>query len=226
MAGTLFGSIIQDGQFTMGGFIAATICSLVLGMIIAFVFKQRKGFSQSYLITLALIPAAVQLIIMLVNGNIGAGIAAAGAFSLVRYRSAPGSGQEITGIFIAMAVGLATGMGYLAIAALFSILLSAIFLILSKSGFGGNGSRERVLRITIPESLDFDGVFDDVLDKYTNSAVLDEVRTTNMGSLYKLSYSIDLRQDISVKDMIDELRVRNGNLEISCGRPLITGDEL
>ena len=221
----LFNTIMENGTVTAAGFLLATLCSVILGLIIATIFRQRGGFTQSYLISLVLLPAAVQMIIMLVNGNIGAGIATAGAFGLVRYRSAPGSGQEITGIFLAMAVGLATGMGYLGIAAIFAAGMSLLFLALSKTGFGSN-EEERILKITIPETLDFDGVFDEIFERYTSRITLDEVRTSDLGSLYKLSYRLRMKENASVRSMIDELRIRNGNLEISCGRPQQKTDDL
>jgi len=218
MSTALFGSVIAS-QVTAGSYIAATVCSIILGFVIALVFKQKGDFSQSYLVSLVILPVAVQMVIMLVNGNIGAGIATAGAFSLVRYRSLPGTGQEITGIFMTMAVGLATGMGYLGIAAIFAAVTSVLFLVLSRINFGGN-EEERVLKITVPETLDYEGVFDDIFSAYTNGAELTSVKTANMGSLYKLNYKVKVKNDVSIKDMIDELRVRNGNLEISCSRPV------
>ncbi|MBR0374359.1 MAG: DUF4956 domain-containing protein [Mogibacterium sp.] len=225
MNSILFNTILTNGTVTAGSFLAATLCSVALGLLLALLFRQKKGFSQSYLTTLVILPAAVQMIIMLVNGNIGAGVATAGAFSLVRFRSAPGSSQEITGIFITMAVGIATGMGYLGIAALFAAGMGLLFLALSKIGFGSDGD-ERILKITIPETLDYDGVFDEVFDRYTKKYELEEVRTTDMGSLYKLTYKLKMKHESAVKAMIDELRVRNGNLEISCGRPVLKADDL
>ena len=225
MNSILFNTILTNGTVTAGSFLAATLCSVALGLLLALLFRQKKGFSQSYLTTLVILPAAVQMIIMLVNGNIGAGVATAGAFSLVRFRSAPGSSQEITGIFLTMAVGIATGMGYLGIAALFAAGMGLLFLALSKIGFGSDGD-ERILKITIPETLDYDGVFDEVFDRYTKKYELEEVRTTDMGSLYKLTYKLKMKHESAVKAMIDELRVRNGNLEISCGRPVLKADDL
>ena len=167
------------------------------------------------------------MVIMLVNGNIGAGVAVAGAFSLVRFRSAPGSGKEITSIFLSMAVGLATGMGYIGIAALFAVIITLANLILSNSSFGNGSMEEKTLRITVPEGLDFEGIFDDIFAKYTTKAELCEVKTSGMGSLYKLNYTVIMRSKASTKGMIDEMRQRNGNLEISCSRPMaVKAEEL
>ena len=220
MINYIFGSILTDGSITGTGFIIATICSLIIGCFIAFMYTLKNNYSKSYIITLALLPAIVQVIIMMVNGNIGAGVAVAGTFSLVRFRSAPGTGKEITSIFLAMAAGLATGMGYIGIAAIFTVLITVANLILSSVDFKGS-REEKTLKITIPESLDFEGVFDDIFTRYTDRAELEDVRTSGMGSLYKLTYKIVPRQRVSIKAMIDEMRQRNGNLEIVCSRPVM-----
>ncbi|MBE5832159.1 MAG: DUF4956 domain-containing protein [Butyrivibrio sp.] len=221
----IFGSIITNGALTGGTLIIATLCSLVIGCFIAFMYTIKNNYSKSFIITLALLPAIVQMIIMLVNGNIGAGVAVAGTFSLVRFRSAPGSGKEITSIFLAMAAGLATGMGYIGVAAIFTVIITVANLILSSISFNGHGQEEKTLKITIPESLDFEGVFDDIFSRYTDKAELEEVKTSGMGSLYKLTYKIVLRQKASTKGMIDEIRQRNGNLEITCSRPVMVRAE-
>lgn len=198
----------------------------MIGLVIAWVFSRKVKCSRSLLTTLVLTPAIVQLVIMLVNGNLGAGLAVAGAFSLVRFRSAQGTAQEITGIFMAMAAGLATGMGYVGIAVIFTIIMLVVFWLLWQLPIGRSGRSERVLKITIPENLDYEGVFEDVIGKYTQGAELTDVRTSGMGSLYKLTYEITLRDGISVKEMMDEIRIRNGNLEVSCGRPVSAPGEL
>ena len=223
----IFGSIMANGTIPGTAFLISTLCSLAIGIFIAFMYTIKNTYSKSYIITLALLPAIVQVVIMLVNGNIGAGVAVAGAFSLVRFRSAPGSGKEITSIFLAMAVGLATGMGYIGIAALFAVIITLANLILNSTGFGSGASEEKTVKITVPEGLDFEGIFDDIFERYTTKAELVEVKTSGMGSLYKLNYSVVLRSKASTKGMIDEMRQRNGNLEISCSRPIaIKADEL
>ena len=221
----IFGSIMANGTITGTTFLLATLCSLVIGVFIAFMYTIKNSYSKSYIITLALLPAIVQVVIMLVNGNIGAGVAVAGAFSLVRFRSAPGSGKEITSIFLAMAVGLATGMGYIGIAAIFAAIITIANLILSNVSFGNGANEEKTLKITVPEGLDFEGIFDDIFARYTTKADLVEVKTSGMGSLYKLNYSVVLRSKASTKGMIDEMRQRNGNLEISCSRPVAVKSE-
>jgi hypothetical protein len=225
IANILFETIIENGTITGASFLIATLCSLAIGIFIGFMYTIKNTYSKSYIITLALLPAIVQMVIMLVNGNVGAGVAVAGTFSLVRFRSAPGSGKEITSIFLAMAAGLATGMGYVGIAALFVVIITLANLILSSSGFGSGAKEEKTVKITVPEGLDFEGIFDDIFARYTTKAELLEVRTTGMGSLYKLSYSIIMRSKASTKGMIDEMRQRNGNLEICCSRPVAVRSE-
>ena len=225
MTSVVFGTIIENNVVTAGSFWAATVCSLVIGAFLAFVYSRKNPSTPSMLITLIMLPAVVQLVIMMVNGNIGAGVAVAGAFSLVRFRSVAGRGQEITAIFLAMAVGLATGMGYLGLALIFSLLMMGIYYLLQVLHVGER-RQERELRITVPEDLDYEGVFDDIFRTFTESCELTEVKTANMGSLYKLLYRIVLRPDVSVKEFLDQIRIRNGNLEVSCGRPVTRNGEL
>ena len=214
----IFSSIMTDGTFTAQSLLIATAASLLIGLFIAIVYMKTSSYTRSFVITVALLPAVVQLVIMLVNGNIGAGVAVAGAFSLVRFRSAPGSGREITAIFLAMAVGLANGMGYVGVAVIFAAVVMAVYAILCGTGFGEHGNSERILKITVPETLDFEGIFDDIFVQYTRRSELCDVRTTGMGSLYRLTYRIEMREGEGVKAMIDEIRERNGNLEIVCTR--------
>jgi len=192
--------------------------SLLLGVGASLVAMYRSRTTQSFAVTLAILPAVVQLVIMLVNGNLGAGVAVAGAFSLVRFRSAPGTAKEIGALFLAMAIGLATGMGCVGLAALAFVIVSAAMLLLTSVNFGGANEHERVLRITIPESLDYDGLFDDLFKKYTRSCVLERVKTSSMGTLYELTYRVILPDDHAPKAFLDDLRCRNGNLNITCGR--------
>ena len=216
----IFSSVFQTGSsaFELGPFLACTAVSLLLGLLIAWTHAHGSACSRSFLLTLVMLPAVVQTVIMLVNGSIGTGIAVAGAFSLIRFRSVPGGARDIGSIFLAMAIGLATGMGYLAVAALFAGLMCLVNLLLSVSGFGKSAKGERILRMTIPEVLDYEGAFDDLFDTYTVRWELENVRTANMGSMYKLCYRIVLKGGISEKALLDDLRFRNGNLEISCGK--------
>lgn len=206
--------------------LACTLVSLILGLGIAGVYMYRNNYSKSFVVTLALLPAMIQLVIMIVNGNLGTGVAVMGAFSLVRFRSVPGSAREISSIFFAMAVGLATGMGYLTIATLFLVIVGLMTILLNTLPFGEQKKNEKELKITIPEILDYTGLFDDLFNTYTDNAELVRVKTTNMGSLYELHYNIILKGDAIEKNFLDALRCRNGNLNIICGRVASSRDEL
>ena len=205
-------------QITAQVFAICTAVSLALGLGTALLCMYKSRYTQSFILTLAMLPAVVQVVIMLVNGNIGAGVAVAGTFSLVRFRSAPGTAREIGMIFLAMAIGLATGMGYVALAVFFFLVMAAFMLLLTCLRFGGGNGQERELKITIPENLDYEGLFDDLFQKYARSARLERVKTTNMGTLYELHYSVVLKGERIPKEFLDELRCRNGNLNIVCGR--------
>ena len=209
---------IISSNITLTSFLICTAVSLVLGICTALVVTYRSKSTQSFALTLAVLPVVVQMVILLVNGNIGAGVAVAGTFSLVRFRSAPGTAKEIIGIFLAMAIGLATGMGYVALAALFFVIVAAFLLLLTTFGFCKGDEANRILRITIPENLDYDGLFTDVFRRYLRSCALEQVKTTNMGTLYELQYRVVFRQPQISKDFLDELRCRNGNLNIVCAR--------
>ena len=212
---------ISGAELTLPVFFICTITSLFLGIGVACVASFRSRSSQSLAVTLAILPAVVQIVIMLVNGNIGAGVAVAGAFSLVRFRSVPGTAREIGAVFMAMAVGLATGMGCIALAILAFVLIGAALLLLTAARFGQAPAAERTLKITIPENLDYDGLFDDIFDSYTREHSLVRVKTSNMGTLYELEYRITLLSDQIPKNFLDELRCRNGNLNIVCGREVL-----
>ena len=209
---------ILGAELTLTSFLICTGVSLLLGVGTALVAGYRSRSTQSLAITLAILPAVVQAVIMLVNGSIGAGIAVAGAFSLVRFRSAPGTAREIAAIFLAMAIGLATGMGYVGLAVLLFLILAGAMLALTALRFGQKENAGRILKITIPEDLDYDGLFDDLFERYTTAHTLEKVKTTNMGTLYELHYRITLRQEPVPKVFLDELRCRNGNLNITCCR--------
>lgn len=209
---------ILGTELTLTSFLICMGVSLLLGVGTALVAGYRSRSTQSLAVTLAILPAVVQAVIMLVNDSIGAGIAVAGAFSLVRFRSAPGTAREIAAIFLAMAIGLATGMGYVGLAALLFLILAGAMLALTVLRFGQKEDAGRILKITIPEDLDYDGLFDDLFERYTTAHTLGKVKTTNMGTLYELRYRITLQQEPVPKVFLDELRCRNGNLNITCCR--------
>lgn len=213
---SIFGSL---ATISITNFLACLGAALAIGVFVTFMYSRHSDSSKSFLATLALLPAVVCVVIMLVNGNIGAGVAVAGAFSLVRFRSAQGSAKEIGAIFLAMGAGLICGMGYLLFAAIFAVIISIAFIIFSNVNFDTGKSRlKKTLTITIPETLDYTHVFDDIFEKNTSRHELTRVKTTNMGSLFKLTYDIVLKNAMNEKVMIDEIRQRNGNLEISINR--------
>ncbi len=221
----MLNTILTD-TFTVESFLICVLCSLVLGALIAGVHSYFNSSSKGFVITIALLPSIVQMVIMLVNGNLGTGVAVMGAFSLVRFRSVPGNAKEINSIFLAMAVGLATGTGYIAAAGLFVLIIGGAGILYNVTGFGEPKRKEKELKITIPEGLDYMGIFDDLFKKYTTGSELVKAKTANMGSLYKLEYRIKLRKPEDEKHFIDELRCRNGNLEITCGRITFGSEEL
>ena len=219
MIDSFFGNLFGAGTATLspGGFVASILIALAIGLFLALVYMFRNTYTRSFVVTLAVMPAIVSVVIMMVNGNIGAGVAVMGAFSLVRFRSVAGSAKEIGTIFLAMATGLVVGMGYAGYAVLFALVMGAAWVVYQLSGFGSapEAPRERTLKITVPEDLNFTGAFDDLFEKYCVNTRCTRVKTTNMGSLYKLTYDVILRNVGEEKAFIDELRCRNGNLEIS-----------
>ena len=222
----IFESIFTSAEagITVFPFLLSIGGGLLSGVILALASSLGKSRSGSFLLTMALLPAVVAVVIMMVNGNIGAGVAVMGAFSLVRFRSAPGSAREITAIFMAMAAGLMCGMGYLGFSILFAVLMGIILAAADK--LAGRGKVRRMLRITVPEDLDFEGIFDDIFVEYLSSWDMIQAKTSNMGSLYKLKYDVTIKDPGRIKSMIDELRVRNGNLEISLTKPEVNGNDL
>lgn len=223
MLDNIFENVFTAGTaaaMDIGTFLISIGTALVLGLITALFYTYRSTYSKGFVVTLATLPAVVAAIIMMVSGSLGASVAVAGTFSLVRFRSAPGSAKEIAAIFLAMASGLACGMGYPAYGALFTVIMCVVTLIYNAVRFGEKKNIElrRILSITVPEDLNFGDVFDDIMNKYTSEWKLMKVKTTNLGSLNRLTYDIVFRENGSEKPMIDELRTRNGNLEISVGR--------
>lgn len=201
----------------VSSFLLCVGVSLVIGLILAFSFMFKASYTKSFIVTLALLPAVVCVVIMMVNGNIGAGVAVAGAFSLIRFRSVAGKARDIVAVFIGMGAGLIAGMGYLAYAALFTIVMCIFLVIYNVSGLGNkaSGRTEKTLTVTIPEDLNYTDVFEDLFTEYTRDCELVRVKTSNMGSLYKLKYDLTLKDASKEKEFLDKIRCRNGNLEIS-----------
>lgn len=231
MFNSIFETVLNSSSETIdvGGFIICVGVSLLIGIFLAFMYAFRTKYTKSFVITLALLPAIVCTVIMMVNGNIGAGVAVAGAFSLVRFRSVPGSARDIGSIFMAMGSGLIAGMGYLGFAVLFTLIMGVALMIFTNIPFGMSKKRdaiEKTLKITIPEDLDYYSVFDDTFDTYTTEHSLISSKTTNMGSMFKLIYNISLKDPSKEKEFVDALRCQNGNLEIAITRQEVTNNAL
>ncbi len=192
-------------------FIYAILC----GIILAFSYSYATRVSKSFLTTVVILPAIVMVVILMVNGNLGVGVAVAGSFSLIRFRSMPGKASDIAIIFLAMATGLATGMGYVYFALISAILISVLFILINRIHVFEKDYNNRKVKITIPEDLDYANIFDEIFKQYTKSYQLCGVKTINLGSMYLLSYDIELKDIHDEKKMIDDLRCRNGNLSIS-----------
>lgn len=219
-------NVINESALSMSA--ASLVClgaSLALGVVIALMYMRSNTYSKSFVVTLALLPAIVQTVILLVNGNLGVGVAVMGTFSLVRFRSIPGSASEILAVFFAMAVGLATGMGFVLYAVVFTLIIGAVMFLYNHTGFGEGNALRRTLKVVIPEDLDYAGIFDDLFAQYTRKATLERVQSTNLGSLFELRYTITLKDAAKEKELLDRIRERNGNLNITISRAKIN-DEL
>lgn len=218
MFNQLFESIISLGSsLDIQTFLVCMATALVLGFVLSSVHMLQNTYPKGFVMTLSLLSASVSIVISMVNGNVGTGVAIAGAFSLVRFRSQAGTSREINAVFLAMAIGLACGMGYIGYAVIFTILISLVTIVYVKTDFGNEtiDLKHKVLKITIPENLNYTNVFEDIFENYLTSHRLITAKTSNMGTMYKLTYEIELKDIEKEKEFIDLLRVRNANLEIS-----------
>ena len=214
----MFNSIFVKGSLTAGSVLLTLGLALVLGFAGAFYYIRKNTATRSFAFTLALLPLITATVIMVVNGNLGAGIAVAGSFSLIRFRSVQGSGQEILAIFLAAATGLCLGAGYLLVAVLLMALCLLFHAMLTACRFGQAADSMRELKISLPESLDYEGIFDDLLAAYFTAYDLIRVRTVEMGTAYQLVYRGMPRSAQAEKAFLDAVRERNGNLPVSMGR--------
>lgn len=214
----MFQSIFTTGSTTTLGEIICLLASVIYGMIISITYMKTGEYSKNFARTLIVLPIIVSVVMTLVNGNLGTSVAIMGAFSLIRFRSIQGNSRDIAYVFFAMAVGLATGTGYLIFGIIFTLFVCLVLIVLYVTNFGENSSEDKELKITIPENLDYSELFDDIFKEYTSKHNLERVKTTNMGSMYELNYRINLKKDRGEKSMIDEIRCRNGNLTVICGR--------
>ncbi|MBQ6946729.1 MAG: DUF4956 domain-containing protein [Clostridia bacterium] len=212
----------------VGDFLLCLVVALLAGIMMCLAYMYRARYTKSFVLTLALLPAVVCVVIMMVNGNVGTGVAVAGAFSLVRFRSVPGTAKEICALFLAMGAGLIAGMGYLGYTVLFTLVMCLFFLLYNRLDFGTvkNAATFKVLTVTIPEDLNYSEIFDDIFAEFTTSHHLVRVKSTNLGSMFKVRYNVALRDPRREKEMIDALRTRNGNLEIVVSTQETVGAEL
>ena len=221
-----FTSIMHTGSFSLQTVLLTMLTALILGVIIALVYRSSHSHTSSFAVMLAVLPVVESVIILMVNGNLGASVVVLGAFGLIRFRSATGSAWDIGFIFFAMAVGLAVGLGFLGLAAVLTVVVCAIMYLLERMHFGTSIPKEKQLRITIPEDLEYNGIFDELFATYTNYARLERVKTINLGTMYELTYVLDLKDPAKEKEFIDALRCRNGNLTVIMGTLLRDKDEL
>ena len=219
-------SSIFTGSLTLGQFLLAIGASMILGFIASLVFMFRNTYTKSFITALVLIPAIETVVIMLVNDNLGVGLSVAGSFALIRFRSVKGNAKELSAVFLAMTIGIICGTGYVVIAAIFTLMLCLVMFLLALTGFGKASENDRYLKITIPESLNYDEVFEGILDKYCSTWELESIKTLTLGSLFRVEYTVTLKDASQTKKMIDEIRTRNGNLEIMCSKPATNRDEL
>ena len=221
-----FTSIMHTGSFTLQTVLLTMLTALVLGVIIALVYRSSHSHTSSFAVVLAVLPVVESVIIMLVNGNLGTGLVVLGAFGLIRFRSATGSAWDIGFIFFSMVVGLTVGLGFLTLAALLTIVVCIVMYVLERLHFGINIPKEKQLRVTIPEDLEYSGIFDDLFQTYANYYRLERVKTINLGTMYELTYIIDLKDPEKEKELVDALRCRNGNLTVIIGTLLRDKDDL
>ena len=226
MLSHLFYDIFTDTAVDPAMMMLAIGVSLLLGLVIAKVYQFKTVYSKSFVMSLALLPTLIAIVIFLVNGSLGAGVAVMGAFSLIRFRSAPGGAKELVSIFLVMTIGIAIGMGYLVFATVFTLIMSLAMLLLEVVNFGQMKHSMRQLTVVIPESLDYESIFDDIFNKAANHVELANVKTSDMGSLFKIKYILQLNGRMTEKELIDALRTRNGNLEIAISRYITKENEL
>ena len=226
MLNHLFYDVFTDTAVDPAMMMLAIGVSLLLGLVVAKVYQFKTVYSKSFVMSLALLPTLIAIVIFLVNGSLGAGVAVMGAFSLIRFRSALGGAKELVSIFLVMTIGIAIGMGYLVFATVFTFIMSLVMLLLEVVNFGQMKHSMRQLTVVIPESLDYESIFDDIFNKAANHVELANVKTSDMGSLFKIKYIIQLNGRMTEKELIDALRTRNGNLEIVISRYITKENEL
>lgn len=219
----MFNSVINESVNVLS-FLEIVGFSILLGLLHSYIEMKTNKYSKNFIITLSVLPVLVSMVILMVNGNLGTGIAVLGSFSLIRFRSVPGNSREILSVFFSMVIGLSLGTGYIAFGVILTIIVS-LYLVILKVMKYGEKEKSKILSILIPEDLDYTNIFNDIMDKYTSSNELIKTKTTNMGTMYELTYNITMKSDVNEKEFIDDIRVRNGNLKVSLSSNML-GSEL
>lgn len=217
---SIFTSTTTENAFDIGASLLGIITAVALGLLIGLVYMwacKKDGYSKNFMVGLVLLPAIVAVVILLVGSNIARAFSMAGAFALVRFRSAPGSAKDIAIVFFAMAAGLACGLGFVTFAIAFVIIILLTLVVLSLTGFGGKNEGMKQLRITIPENLNYTQIFDDIFATYMDQKELRMVKTTNMGTMFELYYYVKMKDSSKEKELMDAIRTKNGNLNITMG---------
>ena len=209
----MFSSIFTGG-ITLINFMICTLVALLLGFVLALVHMKTSKSKSNFITTLVMLPLIVSIIILFVNGDVGTGVAIAGAFSLVKFRSIPANSREILSIFIALAIGFSIGTGYVAFAAILAFICFIVLIILYLVKFGEGNNKDKTLKICIPEDLNFQDIFDDIFEKYLNKYELEKAKTINMGSMFELTYAVSLKDNSQEKELMDKIRIKNGNLKV------------
>jgi len=218
MLESIFAASAASDSLTLATALTVIASSLLLGLLVSVVYiknQKNQGYSGTFAVTLIMLPAIIALIIMLVGNNVARAFSLAGAFSLIRFRSAPGDPKDIAYIFFTLAVGLACGMGYVGYGALFAVILCTVITILNMLNFAGNQPMPMRLKVLLPENLNHQGLFDDIFVEYTTESRLLRLRTTDFGALFEMTYDIRMKEGADQKGFIDRLRSRNGNLTIA-----------
>ena len=221
----MFESIFSTTTLTLLNVVTCVVSAIVLGLVTAFTYMKTSRYSKNFVVTLCLLPLLVFVVMVMVNGSLGSSIAVLGAFSLIRFRSLPGTSKEIASIFLAMALGLSIGMGQIVFAIFITIISNLLMYLLYRFKYGEPKEQTRILKVLIPEDLDYQDIFNEIFEKYTTKCQFVGIKTVNMGSIYELSYEISM-DHTKVKEFVDALRVRNGNLKISIEREMINPNEL
>ncbi|ECF8727430.1 DUF4956 domain-containing protein [Paenibacillus sp. UMB7766-LJ446] len=217
MLDSIFSSALTDTTLTFSNAIVTIGLAIIMGAIISLTYMKtnQSTYSQSFTLTMVVLPVIVAIIILLIGSNIARAFSLAGAFSIIRFRSAPGDPKDIAYVLFTMASGLACGVGAFGYAVLFTIILCVLMFVLSRFNFGAKKSQQKTLKVTIPENLSYEEALDEVFHKFNVVHELKKIRTTELGSLYELVYNVNIHESVNQKEFLDMIRTRNGNLDIS-----------